>query len=452
MRRFTAYFFVFISCIIANSCSDPITGNIENQPPNTYLSLRPDSVIAPGSTIKRINWWGDDPDGFISGYRISFDSINWGFTNKNDSTFILSITGSDSTFRFFVAAVDNKGLIDPTPATNLYPVVNTPPVVNFDAGTEIPDTTFPLATFKWTGSDADGDENLAYYHWSLNDTNNFRRVPSTVNLLTLTQDSGLVLNADNILYLRVEDDAGAFSPIVQMPDTGRIWHVKAQTARILLIKDMPLIEFVQAENYFVNAMDTLSYDVLDIKSNGGNLIPKIVNPMFIETLRLFDIVIWSANRGNLASDNANFDLAQNSLPFYLQSGGKLFFTTGLPNAEVQGQGDLINFAPIDSLSTCTIALIPSGTSLINEDTGYPVLTSSSLLQRIRGINITPPAQIVYRLPISTACQTNTVIAIKDAANSPRNILMTMPVYQLNGNPNASKELFRKIILNEFNYR
>ncbi|MBS1517568.1 MAG: hypothetical protein JSS91_05725 [Bacteroidetes bacterium] len=452
MKRYFYYYLIFITCILIYSCSDPITGTIENQPPNTYLSLRPDSIISPGSTIKTINWWGDDPDGFIAGYRISFDSVNWGYTTKNDSTFILSINGSDSTFRFFVAAVDNKGLIDPTPATNLYPVINTPPEVSFDAGTEIPDTTFPLATFKWTGSDPDGVENIRFYQYSLNDTLNFKRVPATVNLLTLTKDSGLVLNSDNILYLRAEDEAGALSPIVQMPDTGKIWHVKPQTARILLIKDMPLTDFTLADNYFISVMDTISYDVLDIKSDNGALIPKIVNPMFIETLKLFDIVIWSANRGNVSSDNANFDLAQNSLPFYLQSGRKLFFTTGLPNAEVQGQGELINFAPIDSLSTCTIALIPNGTSLINADNTYPVLSSSVLLQRIRGINITPPAQIVYRLPISTACQTNTIVAIKDAAVNPRNILMTMPVYKLNGDPNASKELFRKIILSEFGYQ
>lgn len=452
MKRYFSYFLVFITCVLIYSCSETITGTLENQPPDTYLSLRPDSIIAPGTTIKTINWWGDDPDGYITGYRISFDSVNWGFTPRNDSTFILSITGNDSTFRFFVAAVDNNGLTDPTPATNLYPVVNSPPSVNFDAGTEIPDTTFPLATFKWTGSDPDGELNLAYYYWSLNDTTNFRRVPATTNLITLTKDSGLALNSDNILYLKAQDDAGAFSPIVQMPDTGQIWHVREQTGRILLVKDMPLSEFAAAESYFNIVMDTLTYDVLDIKSNDGALVPKIINPMFIETLKLYDIVIWSANRGNVSADNASFDLAQNSLPFYLQSGRKLFFTTGLPNAEVQGQGDLINFAPIDSISNCTIALIGGNVSLINTDQGYPVITTNTLLQRIRGLKVTEPSKIIYRLPISTNCDVNTIVAVKDAQNSPKNIFMSMPVYKLNSDVNASIELFRKIIIGEFGYQ
>lgn len=451
MLKFLIYSALLILIAVSYSCKDPITGQIDNRPPNTNLSIFPDSIIAPGSTLKTIRWWGDDPDGFVSGFRISFDSVNWGYTTKNDSTFVLNITGTDSTFRFFVAAVDDKGLIDPTPATNLYPVMNSPPSVRFDAGTEIPDTTFPLATFKWTGSDPDGVSNIRYYQYSLNDTNNFRRIAGNINLLTLTKDSGLSLNANNILYLRAEDGAGALSPITRMPDTSRTWFVKPVTSKILLIKDMPLSQFSVASAYFNNAFDTIRYDVLDIKSNGGKLIPKIVNPMFIETLKLFDIVVWSANQGNVTADNANFELAQNSLPFYLLSGRKLFFTTGLPNAETQVQGSLINWAPIDSISSCTIALVSNGVSLINTDNSYPVLTASNLIQRVRGLKTTEPTQIIYRLPISTNCQSNTVVAIKEQATNPRNILMTVPVYYLNADPNVSKILFRKILIQEFGY-
>jgi len=451
MSRYLIYTILLLLIVVSYSCKDPISGQLENQPPNTYLSIFPDSTIAPGSTLKTIRWWGDDPDGYVAGFRISFDSLNWGFTTKNDSTFILHITGSDSTFRFFVAAVDEQGLIDNTPATNLYPVINTPPSVRFDAGTEIPDTTFPVATFKWTGTDPDGNENIRYYQYSLNDTLSFRRIPGSLNLLTLTKDSGLALNTDNILYLRAEDDAGALSPIVRMPDTSRHWYVREVRAKILFIKDMPLAEFSTASAYFPVAFDTIRYDVLDIKSNNGSLIPKIVNPMFIETLKLYSIVVWSANRGNVATDNANFELAQNSLPFYLQTERKLFFTTGLPNAETQLQGTLINFAPIDSISNCTISLVASGIGLMNVDNSYPVISTSGLGQRIREIKSTSPTQIIYRLPVSNICTSNPVVAIKDAAINPKVILMTMPVYQLNGNVEASKNLFKKILIEEFGY-
>ena len=452
MIRLIANIIIFASVVTFYSCTEPITGTIENQSPQTYLSLFPDSVIAPGSTLKKISWWGDDPDGFVAGFRISFDSINWGYTTKNDSTFLLSINGNDSTFRFYVAAVDDKGAVDPSPASNLYPVINTPPSMVFQADTEIPDTTFPIATFKWTGTDPDGNSTIRYYYWALNDTNNFRQISGSLDIMTLTADSGLVLNSNNILYMKAQDNAGAFSNIVRMPDTSRTWFVKSVTAKVLLIKDMPISQMSTADSYFSNALDTISYDVLDIKSNNGSLIPTIVNPMFIETLKLFEIVVWSANRGNVSSDDANFDLAQQSLPFYTLAGGKLFFTTGLPNVESQAQGNLINFAPIDSITYCTIALITSNLNLIASDPSYPVLTSSNLIQRTRGMKIPSTTQIVYRLPINTSCQDSTIVAIKDKQMNPNVIFMSMPVYYLNGNPTNSKTFFRKVLIEEFGLR
>ncbi len=452
MIRLIANIIIFASVVTFYSCTEPITGTIENQSPQTYLSLFPDSVIAPGSTLKKISWWGDDPDGFVAGFRISFDSINWGYTTKNDSTFLLSINGNDSTFRFYVAAVDDKGAVDPSPASNLYPVINTPPSMVFQADTEIPDTTFPIATFKWTGTDPDGNSTIRYYYWALNDTNNFRQISGSLDIMTLTADSGLVLNSNNILYMKAQDNAGAFSNIVRMPDTSRTWFVKSVTAKVLLIKDMPISQMSTADSYFSNALDTISYDVLDIKSNNGSLIPTIVNPMFIETLKLFEIVVWSANRGNVSSDDANFDLAQQSLPFYTLAGGKLFFTTGLPNVESQAQGNLINFAPIDSITYCTIALITSNLNLIASDPSYPVLTSSNLIQRTRGMKIPSTTQIVYRLPINTSCQDSTIVAIKDKQMNPSVIFMSMPVYYLNGNPTNSKTFFRKVLIEEFGLR
>jgi len=452
MIKLIANIIIFASVVTFYSCTEPITGSVDNQPPQTYLSLFPDSVIAPGSTLKKISWWGDDPDGFVVGFRISFDSVNWGYTTKNDSTFLLTISGNDSTFRFYAAAVDDEGAVDPSPASNLYPVINTPPSMVFQADTEIPDTTFPIATFKWTGTDPDGNSTLRYYFWALNDTNNFRRIPGSLDLMTLTTDSGLALNSNNILYMKAQDNAGAFSNIVRMPDTSRTWYVKSVTSKVLLIKDMPISQMNTADSYFANALDTINYDVLDIKSNNGNLIPTIVNPMFIETLKLFDIVVWSANRGNVSSDDANFDLAQQSLPFYILAGGKLFFTTGLPNIESQAQGSLINFAPIDSITYCTIALISSNLNLIAADPSYPVITSSNLIQRTRGMKIPSTTHIVYRLPINTSCQDSTIVAIKDKQTSPNVIFMSMPVYYLNGNPTNSKAFFRKVLIEEFGLR
>ena len=40
------------------------------------------------------------------------------------------------------------------------------------------------------------------------------------------------------------------------------------------------------------------------------------------------------------NDNANFDLAQQSLPFYLAAGGKVLFSTGFPD-NIDAQGNII---------------------------------------------------------------------------------------------------------------
>lgn len=432
------------------SCSDPTSGTIQNQPPDTYLSLFPDSIIAPGSTLKRINWWGDDPDGLIAGYKFSFDSINWGFTTRNDSTFILSISGNDSTFRFFVAAVDNEGLEDPTPATNLYPVINTPPVVRFDAGTELPDTTFPVASFKWTGEDPDGVETIRYYQWSLNDTLDFKRVPGTTNLITLTQDSGIVVNSDNILYLRAEDNAGALSPIVRMPDTSATWYVRNNNHKILMLRDLNSADITLSNNYFPNAFDTIQYDMLDIKSNSGALIPKIVNPMFTRTLQLFDIVFWVGGNNSVANA-ANFDLAQQSLPFYIQSGGKVFFSSGFQGPTSPGQGSIINFAPVDSISSCTVpTYLPGSPNLAPYETDYPVIGPSNGFFGIRGIYTTSGKEI-YKLFTGAGCFDSITVAIKDTPVNPKVVYFDIPIFYLNNNPANSKALFRRIFIDEFGH-
>jgi hypothetical protein len=401
--------------------------------------------------LRRISWWGDDPDGFITGYRISFDSINWAFTTTQDSAFVLSIQGKDSTFNFFVSAVDDKGLVDPTPASMLYPTINTPPTMSFDASTGIPDTTFPVATFKWNGFDPDGVETIKYYYWSLNDTLNFKRIDGSVNLMTLTADSGLALNSRNVLYMKTQDQAGAFSPVVKTPPDSSSWYVKQNTVQILLIKDIASGNLPEANQYFTTAFDTIKYDVLDIKSRNNALIPKIINPMFIATLKLFKIVMWSSGSGSAATA-ANLDLAQQSLPFYIQSGGKVFFSSGFPSAAILGQGSIINFAPVDSITSCTIPFVlNSDNNLNNVDNNYPVIGPSGAIQFVRGMKVQSNVPVIYTFYKPSGCFDTITVAIKDVAVNPRVVYMTMPVFNLNNSPENSKALFRRIFIQEFGY-
>src|SRR3972149_9696209 len=100
MFRFLFYI-ILCALLFLQSCTEIPEGIGTNIPPETYLSLFPDSIISPQKTKIRITWWGDDPDGLIKEFRFSFDSTNWTTTTKNDSTFQLVISGQDSTFRFW---------------------------------------------------------------------------------------------------------------------------------------------------------------------------------------------------------------------------------------------------------------------------------------------------------------------------------------------------------------
>jgi len=409
-----------------------------NQPPNTFLSLFPDSTISPQKTRLKITWWGDDPDGLVQGFRISFDSTNWTFTTKNDSTFQLQINGQDSTFRFWVAAVDDIGNIDPTPATNLYPVVNSPPSVAFNPGTEIPDTSFPVATFAWTGTDPDGNSTIKYYYYALNDTTTWRRINANLNTITLRQDSGIVPNSNNRLYLKAEDIAGIYSPVVKMPDTNRTWYVRAKVGNILLINDYfraAPTDVGQAVQFYNLALDTLTYGVhsnLDIKVNNGGNIPKIKNPMFVETLKLFQCVIWFGNRSNSANDNTNFSLATETLPYYIASGGKLFFSTGFPTF-LQQNYNYLEFAPVDSVTNATVGNPPVTTSTIVVNTNYPELqVGPSSPDAVRGIYPRATANVIYKLPFNVTYDTSKVnICIKDNLTSPKVFVMSVPLNRMN---------------------
>ena len=429
------------------SCSDPVNTPMPDLAPDTHLTLYPDSIIAPGSTSKRISWWGDSPQGFVVGYRISFDGINWGFTTKQDSTFFLSISGTDSTFRFYVAAVDDKGVIDPTPASNLYPVVNSNPTIAFDYRFTVPDTVFPVVTVLWTVNDPDGNNTIRNIYYSINDTNDYRAMPGNITQVTLTADSGLNLNGNNKIYIKAQDNAGAFSNISVMPDSNKTFYVKKNTARVLLVADFPLNDQTNAYAYYNNAMDTVKYDVLDIKSENGRFTPKIINPMFVETLKLFKVVIWSGGSGT-PGNVANFSLAQSSLPFYKLAGGKVLFSSGFvtdPNVSPNGLVD--NFVPLDSISTCQLPPATNPYQYISPEPGYPTLTAGGFILGIRHIKFSGTLVKLYSRV--GACAGDNVFFVKEASPNPKIVYCDVPIYNFNGSAANNKLLFQKILFGEF---
>lgn len=222
------YILLGISFLWLMSCSEDISDvPAGNQRPKTFLWLFPDSTVGTGVSRQRLHWWGEDPDGVVSGYLFSFgvftnrqttlpnpDTLRYSWVTKNDTLMAFPLDTLFRDYTVFVRAADNSfgglpaqsvvrmnplpywdkndngvfdgddeqlltltGALDARGAIETFPVRNTRPTIVFaqdpndeTLGLKQPDTTYTVATFAWKGSDADGDNTLSSYRIALNDT------------------------------------------------------------------------------------------------------------------------------------------------------------------------------------------------------------------------------------------------------------------------------------------
>ena len=517
-------------------CSEEFTSVPRiNLPPDTFVAV--DTVGAIVTSQIQVHWWGDDPDGLVQGFLVSLDGISWSWTTSHDSLFSLDLGGADSILALFrVSAVDIEGnggrdqgvtvgdiifgdepfgdsngngqydmgepfvdfgAIDPSPAQVRYTIKNTAPVVEFQFGSEIPPVTLPVASFILEGSDLDGNETIANYYISLNDTTQWVRIPGSVNLLTLVGDvsdlsqtqvsaqvlsgddlediglsvPGMKLDATNVFYVYAEDLAGAVSDTVRMPAPTRTWFVKKPRGRrkLLLVDDfsggspnpdqkyadiMPQVS--DSEN-----MSFGDYDFLDIKSSP---IPAgIARTLLLATMQQYRIVFWYADR----APNLNF--AQITIQQYLNGGGKVLFNTGFVNF-TDPLGIALDFAPIDSLKTFLVdstgvarnGYIPrvfEGSKIVARDSAeYPDLFVEVTTQAgvgIYGIQPSPsPVDTLYLLDEPKTGENWVGMPPVCAIGGKQNIVfMTVPFHLLNGpDPSGQPhlvEFFEKIFRQQF---
>ena len=162
--------------------------------PETHIFL--DSIHVQQNSQVYLSWQGDDSDGLIIGYIISWNGKEWFYTQKNDSIFSLKVETSDTNYTFRVSAIDNSlsiypkegdiiafsdmnnngihddnepfpslsSSVDISPASLKVPIKNTAPLIAWGIDTNsksaiavaLPDTTFTFATFQYFVSDLDG--------------------------------------------------------------------------------------------------------------------------------------------------------------------------------------------------------------------------------------------------------------------------------------------------------
>ncbi len=438
-------------------CSKRFTNEpLANQPPKTYLALVPDSALRRSVSQQHIHWWGVDPDGFVVGYYFSLDNARWTYTTRTESVFTFRLNTTDTTYSFFVAAVDDESLRDPNPATLRYPIKNSQPAVSFLLNTTVPETTYTVATFQWSGTDIDGNETIVKYYYALDDTANpsrWKSLSGSANLVTLTKSDGLT-EGNHAFYLRAQDIAGANSKIVRMPDTNRVWYVQEPKGELLIVRDYLPSDFSAA--YYKQMFDTLmggrlgSKDVMDIKKGAsaisrGKFVPPLINPTFTETLKLFKYVFWYGD------NSPSMDIAQASIPGFKRAGGKVLFTAGFPQY-TGAQGGLGDFAPIDDIeSSYFTTILLSRDTLIAVDPMYPTLVRDTLgfiYTFPRGVLPKVDARVLYKMQASGRWTGQPIMGVKDADRASF-VLLAALLHRFGTPPSSAAAFLRKVFKDEF---
>lgn len=450
-------FFLLFSATLLSCSEDFVDKPKSNLPPETYISVFSNNLLNSSTSRQTFNWWGDDPDGIVVGYIYTFDqnaenvsvwdsatpSPGWTFTTERGGTFTLVLTGSDTIYVLRVKAIDDLGDADPTAAERQFPIVNSPPVVEFPVGTDVPDTTYTVASFVWSGSDPDGNDNIQRYEYVLDDTNGvWTNLESQTSAITLASSDGLT-EGDHIFYLRAIDIANTSSPTIRMPrEEEDVWYVREPKSTFLVVDDHNVNDNTSSfyKNILSQAIGT--YDYWDIKRSGGALEPPS-SEAFAQTLLLFDRIFW------FSDSEPNLPKAQVSIPGFLDNGGKIIMTLSFGRFQ-SNIGDPLDFSPVDSLGI-RINRITRNQNFMTTDfaiqLGFPDLRqSTAIIPDVFALVPKISSQVLYQLPASSGWTGMPPVGLIDANQT--FVFFGVPLAGLDsfGNVNA---LIEKILLEVF---
>ncbi|MGA9295526.1 MAG: hypothetical protein WBV81_23245 [Ignavibacteriaceae bacterium] len=436
--------FILSLAFFSSSCFKDVADNPKgNQPPHTGVFLYPDSSISSQPSKINIHWWGDDPDGFVTGYYFTWNGKDWSFTKSNDSLFALKIGVVDTNYLFQVAAADNGGngiydkdifqngidygpepfvdknnngawdrgelftdigLIDPHPASVDFPIKNSAPVVQWDQLTVLPDTSFPAMSFGWDASDVDGDGTILKINIALNDTANPENIVSldgsVRNISIITNDFSSSSPKMDILI------GGLESNPAQQKLPGLIFNgnnkLYVQAEDISGAKSSFISIPGEGRTWFVKKPKGKLLIVDDYVTQDDA--PSFYSKMFSDSLSLndkYDVYDFHNQQPPYLNvtflltlklfkyvywytdNNPSLDLLSASTQKFLDAGGKIAFSMQFPQAidltALQG------FLPIRSDSSGSKTSLIGGTKILSDTTqlSYPDLQLSSSIFRVK---------------------------------------------------------------------
>jgi len=351
MRKLIISSALFLVLALAGCESDISGSRQQNMPPQTDLFISNPDTLNYTKSVQQFYWEGRDPDGFVTGYYYAFTETpadsDWVWTTESEGQFPLVITGQDTIYYFQVKAVDDEGLEDPTPAFQRFPVLNSAPAMSWSQNSNIPDTTFTVASFSWQASDLDGVNTITSFEYALDDTSEWISISGEKRSLTLFEQDGIT-EGEHVLFMRAVDVAGSRSEIIRMPETpGETWYVKQPRGRYLLIDDYNVESSISAfpDRYYRNMMQNVTgeeYTYWNIEK----LFPASIT-QFTETMKLFERVIWYTDL--VQETDRRFIAAQLAIPEFRKIDGNRIIYAVQFNRGFGAQGEPLAFSPVDSL-------------------------------------------------------------------------------------------------------
>jgi hypothetical protein len=327
-------------------------------------------------------WSGSDPDGDVVAFEFRFvypgdqaDTVTWHRTTLTDSLFAVYTPNGVSMPTFEVRAIDNAGLVDPTPATQTFIFTNQPPTLTL-VQRRLTDTTFASVTLSWNAFDPDGDNGkMRFRVWldSLMNINGYQSSAIVTNQQPFTiptyafRQGGHLLAGYRRAYVQPIDDGGMLGAI-----DSTTWYVRspvpgADHGRLLLFDDVTGV-----------IANPSVYDSLYVNTAKRNLLPNEFSimrltfnrQMFLsaadiyQTFALFDAVVWyRGSQGGISSLIQNY---QSALGQYLDGGGQLMIESfnlvdayNAPGALTNSwlttylNCDSLHFAPVQGLADST---------------------------------------------------------------------------------------------------
>lgn len=429
--RHTFYFCCLILApailVMSAGCDTGISGDlIENQPPNTELSVRDSSLVDNIPESERlsstvfVSWSGIDPDGYVASYEMRYyDSgdvfdleTGWISTTSSDTLLLMPIPRGERVANviFEVRAIDNEGLKDPEPARSVFPIQNAPPTIRISNFELPPDTTFSIFSFAWIADDPEGDDNLNRIEVSFNDSLNFVALPPEIEFATFVGNvnrddpgqtvtearvyagrafqrtqidvPGLLMDADNTFYVRAVDLTDTTSTRQEYT-----WYVKKPKGEVLYVNDFrkvtsPIIQRFHLEllrEYLSADTDIDIWDISNppITGTAGNVprsdaLPPSADPTLRQMMTLYDYIYWVSTNTVSSIGGNNLPFAAGVMDLFFEEGGKMMVHSPM----IQPQD------PENNLGNPAILLLPLSDLLVRPD-------SLQRLELGRGAQISP---------------------------------------------------------------